>query len=281
MNINNFSKKIKYNSVGWLLISSILGLIGGLTASWINYTFKKQEIINQVIADLNKDRSKLNMEEEKARQERVRKEVIRWANPIKVSVDSLEKRLNDIVNDNGYLALDKDCKNKINPNWSITYEYYIPSTLFLFAQYFGWVQLIKEELSYELVQSKTKEVNLLDKFDNVSHALSAFPPRPKFECKKRDLQIFTLQQRAIADLMLQDRGNGSRTCISYPEFLKKMKDPSFSAHFKSLLTFVDNLNPSDDCRWKRMGQTLEALKDLQDGCNKFIDLNKNSLEVSK
>jgi hypothetical protein len=61
-----------------------------------------------------------------ARVERLRQEVIRWANPILGSVMSLQRRLDVVLNEEGYLALSPMVEGNINRNWSATYQYYLP-----------------------------------------------------------------------------------------------------------------------------------------------------------
>jgi hypothetical protein len=70
-----------------------------------------------------------------ARVERLREEVIHWANPILGSVMSLQRRLDVILKEEGYLALSPPIvEGHIKINWSATYEYYIISSVFYFLR---------------------------------------------------------------------------------------------------------------------------------------------------
>jgi hypothetical protein len=94
-----------------------------------------------------------------ARRERLREEVLRWANPILNSVLGLESRLRNILEDRLRLALSPglaDAKRPVDPNWAVSYEYVMPSRLFLFAEYFAWAQLLRERVSLELFESRRR-----------------------------------------------------------------------------------------------------------------------------
>jgi hypothetical protein len=88
-----------------------------------------------------------------ARADRIREDIERWANPILGSVMELQGRLDNILKEEGHLALTPVAQDRINREWSITYEYFLPSTVFLFSQYFCWVRLLEETLSFELLRS--------------------------------------------------------------------------------------------------------------------------------
>ena len=69
------------------------------------------------------------------RKERIREEILRWANPILAAVKNLESRLSNILNKGLYRALDPDldAERPVNQDWAIGYEYALESSLFLFA----------------------------------------------------------------------------------------------------------------------------------------------------
>ena len=72
---------------------------------------------------------KTGLTTETARRDRIRDEITRWANPILGSVEGLEARLENTLSKDGYLALSPNAQDRINPEWSVTYEYFLPSTV--------------------------------------------------------------------------------------------------------------------------------------------------------
>jgi len=260
-------------SVVWLIISTVVAIIAGFLSSWLTYHFKRQEIIDSAIADLEKKRQIFLLEMEKSRVERVRQEVIRWANPILGAVGELIGRLGNILEHQGYLALSKDGQKRLNPDWSMSYDYFMSSTLYLFGQYFAWVQMLQEKLNFELFQSQKEKDKFFEAIKEVGSSLSGFPP--KYQCSGKDTQVFRLQQRAIGELLIIHE-NDRIGCLSYPNFLQKMNDPAFSSHLKPLRLLLEDLNQKDDCRWKRLEATQQALKVLKANCEELLRITSSS-----
>ncbi|MET1411788.1 hypothetical protein ABVF61_05940 [Roseibium sp. HPY-6] len=206
---------------------------------------------------------------------RIRLEVSRWANPINGSVKELRKRLDNILDKKGYLALSKQYKQKINPNWSIDYEYFFGSTLFLFCQYFCWVRLLEEKLSFEMFEEQTEKDAFFDKVRAVGRKLSAFPLRGLEKASgDGDKQVFTLQQRAIGEVV-SVLENESWRCMRYSDFVKKWNDGSLSHFLAPLQEFLDELTPKEELRWERLVQMQKALKDLELECVQLLSNKSN------
>lgn len=258
--MNWFTQTFSDISIIWLLIFTLVSLVSGFLSSWLTYRFiKRRELI-----DIQK------IESEKQKQERIRKEIIRWSNPVLSSVRSLQHRLRNILEHGGYLAMGKNHKERINPSWSISYEYFMSSTPFLFGQYFAWTQMLQDELNFELFETHTEKDTFFQAIRKVRSALSSFPPSSRYTCKGKDTQVFSLQQRAIGELLIIREGNNTR-CMSYPEFVEKMKSTEFQYHFQPLVNLLDGVCPDDDCRWKRLEATAAALEDLEKVCNDLLN----------
>ncbi len=128
--MNWFAQTFSDTSIIWLLIFTMVSLLSGFVSSWLTYRFiKRRELI-----DIQK------LESEKQKQERIRNEIIRWSNPVLSSVQSLQSQLRNILEHGGYLAMGRDYKEQTNPNWSISYDYFMSSLPFLFGQYFAWTK---------------------------------------------------------------------------------------------------------------------------------------------
>ena len=257
--MNWFTQTFSDTSIIWLVIFAVVSLISGFVSSWLTYRFiKRQEII---------DTQKL--EGGKQKQERIRHEIIRWSNPVLFSVQSLQSQLKNILEKDGYLAMGKDFKRRVNPNWSISYDYFMNSLPFLFGQYFAWIQMLQDELNFELFETQSEKDLFFRAIRNVSRSLSSFPPH--YDCKGKDTQVFSLQQRAMGELLIIREGERKR-CMSYPEFLERMNSKDFQQHFQPLTILLDGIHPDDDCRWKRLEATAIALKDLEKVCKNLLNI---------
>ena len=267
-----FERVFPESSIVWLLLSTVVALVSGFISSWLYYRFiKRQEIVDQVVADINKQRVLRQEDAQAEQQERIRQEVIRWANPILGAVQDLRYRLINILEDRGYRVLNKNYQQETIPQWSISYEYLMESTLYLFAQYFAWIYLFEEELSFEIFHSHKSKDRFLDAIHGVSQALGSFPLKGG-ECSGVDTQIFNLQQRSIGELLIIRPESGSRYCMSYPEFAEKLHNPNFGRYIQPLVELLDGLEPDTDCRWKRLIATRDALKKLERNCRQLLQL---------
>lgn len=253
------TEALNENSIMWLLVSSIIAILSGFISSWLTFNYiKRRELIEQ---------SKLELKLKK--QERIYQEVIRWSNPILASIQELKGRLDNIV-DEGYLALNKNCERQVNPNWSISYNYFMNSTLYLFGQYFCWIRMLEEELNFELFESQVEKDNFFLAVKKVSKSLSSFPP--SYDCYGKDVQIFRLQQRVIGELFMILNVSDKRSVISYADFLNKLEDQnkSFKEHLSPLQDLLEEINPKSDCRWQRLLAVRKALIELELQCIEIL-----------
>ena len=247
-------------SIIWLLLTTIVALISGFVSSWLYYIFIKRKELEET--------KKLELEQSK--KERIASEIIRWANPIHRSVQGLHYRLNNILNQAGYVALKGGFSHS---QWSIRYEYFMNSTLFFFAQYFATIEMLEEELNIEIFHSHEEKDEFYMAIINVGKSLSKYPPG--YACNGQDIQIFSLQQRAIGEVMLRKEGNQKR-CMNYVEFLEAMKKPDFLEFFlplKNLLDGIDRDNPDHNCRWQRLLKLHEQLIQLNSICEKKLSIS--------
>jgi hypothetical protein len=206
-----------------------------------------------------------------SRGERIRQEVERWANPILGAVRDLLARLKNILDDKAYLALSKTPEDPIPAGWSITYDYFLPSTVFLIAQYFCCVRLLNDGLRFDLFPEYEDKDDFLSDIRAVGEALGSWPldelghPRPA-----DDQQIFNLQQRAIGEAMLKDDSDAAR-CIGFSEFFKKwQEDEAFRSHFAPLGGMLNGLGPNTKARWQRFKLMQKALGQLERECERVL-----------
>jgi hypothetical protein len=218
-------------------------------------------------ADIEKETLLRSLDNEATINERIRREILAWANPILNSVLDLKGRLTNILENKGYEALDESSAPP-NPNWSISYSYFVNSTMYLFGQYFCWVQMLQQELSFEIFRSHELKDRLFASIRDVSDALGNYPP--EFDGAGNDTQVFRLQQRAIADTLASSRDT-KRACLGYAEFLSK-----YSAELQSLCEpvkmLVDKVKPGER-RWNRLRAVHSALLTLEKECEALLKLD--------
>jgi hypothetical protein len=204
-----------------------------------------------------------------ARADRIRNQVVQWANPILGSVVDLTRRLQNILRDDGYLALSPETEGRVNPEWSIRYDYFLPSSVYLFCQYFCWVRLLQESLSFELFEKHELKDKFFERIYAVGRSLSAYPLEELQQLRGGDCQVFNLQQRAMGEAVTVREGTELR-CMHYSEFLVKWTAPDFTRLFDPIKSFIDRLSPENERRWKRLELMAKALKDLHQQCESLL-----------
>jgi len=197
---------------------------------------------------------------------RLHREIGAWANPVRDAASSLERRLDNILNHDGYQAL---ARGYVHPDWSITHDYFRNSTVYLFARYFCWIHMLRQELSFELFRSQQERKQFFDAIDAVSRALGDYDP-PLYQGAGADKQVFRLQQQAIGEL-LATRRNGRRACRSYPYFVTRITRPGFSAFFAPVVQLLDSLSPGEK-RWHRVVEVHAAVRGLVAACEELLGL---------
>ena len=273
-------------SVAWIMLTAVVGLLSGAVSAWITFQFKRQELIETarlkqkeivatMLGDIEVQRQIQAGLQEKEKQDRIREQIIKWANPILRAVEDLNHRLGNIL-DKGYLALNEH--GQFASQWSITYAYFMPSTLYLFAQYFAWIQMLREHLSFELFQTEHTKVEFFKRIHAVGQPLAGFAHGTPNDCRGEDRQVFRLQQRVIGELLIL-RDSHSPRCMSYSDFLEKLLEPSFERHLEPLRVFLEKVNPDDNCRWRRLEETRKALCTLMEYCEQILKLPEESQSV--
>jgi len=259
----------------WLLITTVVALVAGGVSGWASATLRRRE----------------------AKAERIRQEVLVWTNPVLGAVRSLESRLGNILSKKLYLGLDPDQAHEERPvgsDWSMDYEYVMESTLFLFAEYFAWIRLLQERLSFELFESEATRARFDAAIWDVSNEIGNLPLPAKFikelpeklvgkqkdGHEDKDAQVFVLQQRAIGEFLI-DREAGTPRVRGYPEFLEaRERDERFNRALAPLVTLLQGVNPCTTKRWRRLKATLGALGKLKHECDQVLGGRQPALPSS-
>ncbi|MDT0347734.1 hypothetical protein [Streptomyces litchfieldiae] len=141
-------------------------------------------------------------------------------------------------------------------------EYARRSTVFLLAEYLGWVEILRRDVQFlDLGRSRTNQ-QVMGKISEIGSILNRTPsggPEP--------LRVFRTQQRAIGELMVHPEGEpGRRRCLGYAEFCAKLDtDDNFRRWFRQLLADIDSLA-------EHPGPSLPRLEEIQHRLIGLIDL---------
>jgi hypothetical protein len=205
-----------------------------------------------------------------ARADRIREEIVHWANPILGSVMDLTRRLENILHEQGYLALSPETESEVDTESSIRYDYFLPSTVYLFCRYFCWVRLLEESLSFELFEKHEVKDRFMESIHAVGRKLSAYPLEDLRDLTHGgDCQVFNLQQRALGEAITVGEGTELR-CMRYSEFLMRWTDPALKFLLDPMTRFVDQLQPTNVRRWRRLELMAEALEHLHQQCKTLL-----------
>ena len=198
----------------------------------------------------------------KVREERVRLELERWANPILDAVTSLSRRLENILDHEGHIVLAPS--SQWNPEWSVTPGYFLPTTVFLFAQYFCWERLLQESVRFDLFPDQADKDTFLNALRGVGKPLGSFPLAKLDGLPSGDSQVFSLQQRRAGEALIVEKESGP-VCMRAADFLVRWNDAAFAEQFEPLTSFLQHLTPATR-RWKRLELVRDALKRTEMQC---------------
>jgi hypothetical protein len=130
------------------------------------------------------------------------------------------------------------------------------NTLFLFAQYLAWVEIIRRGVHFLDLGDKLEDREVVNQFSKISGILNSDGFPDTLFC------IFRGDQRAIGEIMIEAPVDGEFSCIGYAEFCAKSDaDPSFAQWFTRLSKDIDQLAGGD--QWHpRLAALQNSLVDL-------------------
>lgn len=148
-------------------------------------------------------------------------------------------------------------------------QYAIENTLYVVAEYLGWVEIVRREVQFLDLGDVSANRRLQELFETVTQCFLLDVMNPT-------LRLFRGEQRAIGELMLvQAYGTESRAyeCMGFAEFSRRLGDHEFSRWFKGLEESIDRL--ANDLIGNR-----ERLVAIQDALVNFIDfLDRDGIRV--
>lgn len=131
------------------------------------------------------------------------------------------------------------------------------STLFLFGQYLGWVELHRRGTQFLDIGGVEQERTLVQQLDRIADAMA------KDGMKDRKFLIWRSDLRAIGECMLERSTDGADLqCIGYATFASRLADPSFSVWFDGLRKSVEATAADATVTYERLTLLQHQLMDL-------------------
>ena len=136
-------------------------------------------------------------------------------------------------------------------------HYALRNTLFVFAEYLGWVEILRRRVQFLDLGDRADNRRLVELLDSISTA---------FNHGGSSFRLFRGEQRAIGESVIVP-DHDSDTCIGYAEFSRRLDDdPTFAAWFAGLSTDIRDFAASP-VPHERLFRLQHALIDLID----FLD----------
>lgn len=196
-----------------------------------------------------------------ARQLQTTELMSKYRDPLLRSATDLQSRLFNV------------CQNRILEEFDqkdlSEQKYILSNTLYVFAEYFGWVEILRREVQFLDLGDFELNRHLSELLVNITKAFgtSRFNKQPTYD---PTLQLFNGEQRAIGEIMMiprsPDRSLGYE-CIGYAAFIQKMADPDFEQWFLKLREHLNQMVNSQKTDWHRLMLIHSRLIDLID----FLD----------
>ncbi|NJL20106.1 MAG: hypothetical protein HC895_03560 [Leptolyngbyaceae cyanobacterium SM1_3_5] len=145
-------------------------------------------------------------------------------------------------------------------------NYALYNTLYVVAEYFGWVEILRGEIQFLDLGDLERNRRLSELLASINQAFGRYGRHTLGS----NFRLFNGEQRAIGEIMAVPRSNSEvigYDCIGYATFVKKMSDPEFAGWFTKLRDDVDAIGNQSAVDLKRIVLIHSRLIDLID----FLD----------
>jgi hypothetical protein len=188
----------------------------------------------------------------KTKAELVAELMARYRDPLLQAAFDLQSRIYNIV-EQGFLQT-----HYCNGTDS-TKEYARENTLYVLADYLGWVEILRREVRFLNLGEEVANRAWTERLVAVRITLLSDRFSPRF-------RIFNGQQRAIGEIMIKTEGGEDRLeTVGYAGFLACQHKPEFDRWFVDLRADIDALaNDPDAGHQQRLVALQHALVDLID-----------------
>ncbi|KIJ38061.1 hypothetical protein M422DRAFT_69150 [Sphaerobolus stellatus SS14] len=141
-------------------------------------------------------------------------------------------------------------------------DYVIVHTIYLFAQYFAWLSILRLEIQFLDLDTSNESRRFWDLVEIIRRDFSS-------DSTNADFKLWSGDQQALGDLMIEhDKSNANqKCCMSYPDFRVKYEDDEkFSRWFKALEDDLERLahGTTNDTRLRTIQGHFVDLVELLD-----------------
>jgi hypothetical protein len=229
--------------------AGVLGLVGVLLSTWANVRIRRTDI--RAAREVESLRLALTEAKEiraEGRSKRVAAEttISRYREPLLGAAFDLQGRIFNISR-GGFF-------------YSDTSSYHIDHTLYVFGQYLGWREIIRQEIQFMDLGDTPATRALAEQLERITHSLSSSRRELSDEFK-----IFRGEQRAMGEKMMISGAGDQYRCLGYTEFVEALSRAEFAIWFEKLRSFVEGLRTSRNADFSRLSLLQNALLDLIDG----------------
>jgi hypothetical protein len=181
--------------------------------------------------------------------ERLEELMSRYRDPLLHSAFDLQSRIWNIV-EKGFLEI------YYNGDQEDARTYARDNTLYVFAEYLGWVELLRREVRFLDLGDEARNVAWTSRLDSVRRSLLTEAHAPPF-------RLFRGQQRAIGELMISGSPrDGGAECLGFATFTRSLRDPEFASWFAGLREDIDLIARERGRHEDRLRALQGALVDL-------------------
>jgi len=218
----------------------------------------KMQAENQASLENLKDELQ-QKKESRQKTEKAEEVLAKYREPLVLAAFELQSRCYNILRKNLFRISENERSR----------TYFIENTLYVFAQYFSWTEIIRREVQFLDLGEVEATLELSRLQENIREIILS----SKYG---RVFRVFRGEQRAIGELMISQQSNGN-TCIGYAAFFEK-KDESFRYWFEHLQWSIEEIakdSASDNGRLKDLQHALVDLIEYLDP--RQMRLDKRSL----
>ena len=228
-----------------IVVAAISGGVSLVAASLSYANARRVAILNDQLEEQRRARSK---------QEQAAEVRARYRDPLLGVVFDLQSRLYNIV-------AKRFLRRYLTADDPQARSYAIESTLYVLAEYLGWVEILRREVQFLDLGDEAANRGWINAFERVRDTLARDDLDPV-------LRIFRGEQRAIGEVMtlaVADSGAVRRLeSMGYATFVTRLGQAEFSRWFEQLTRDVELLGQDPDAHAERPILLQNALVDVLD-----------------
>jgi hypothetical protein len=247
------------------LIAGAVSLISLAISLWANH--RAGEIGYQREQELKALERRLDEEKEirstaRAKVEETKTLVDKYREPLARSAFDFQSRIWNIIRQSFLHIFYGDGTKRSS-------QYALDNTMFVIAQYLGWVELIRRDLQWLDLGEKEMNRELQNRLDYIAHVFATDDAKlvGPASAQSERFRIFHGEQRAIGEALIAPASGGERPeCLGYGAFVEALTNDH------RLLRWFDPL--AEDIRaWASGDASAQGrLRELQHGVIKLLDL---------